>query len=116
MIPICLKEERNVEAKVVEKRKANSIGKGKQKSTCSNNRKENASVDLLHHRNGVVIHDELEIRIRQEKRRPDAIVVEKPKGTSMGKGQQTRTYANRGEENSMVRLFDNLLKLYKNGT
>ncbi|XP_058219869.1 uncharacterized protein LOC131330907 isoform X3 [Rhododendron vialii] len=58
-------EERNAKAKVVEKRKANSIGKGKQKSTCSNNGKENVSVDLLHHRNGVVIHDELEIRIRQ---------------------------------------------------
>ncbi|KAG5561267.1 hypothetical protein RHGRI_004335 [Rhododendron griersonianum] len=35
-------EERNVEAKVAEKRKANSIGKGKHKSTCSNNGKENA--------------------------------------------------------------------------
>ncbi|XP_058209700.1 uncharacterized protein LOC131322401 isoform X1 [Rhododendron vialii] len=101
-------EERNAKAKVVEKRKANSIGKGKQKSTCSNNGKENVSVDLLHHRNGVVIHDELEIRIRQEKRRADAIAVEKLKGTSMGKGKQTGTYANRGEENSKA-LNDNFI-------
>ncbi|XP_058219883.1 uncharacterized protein LOC131330353 [Rhododendron vialii] len=101
-------EERNAKAKVVEKRKANSIGKGKQKSTCSNNGKENVSVDLLHHRNGVVIHDELEIRIRQEKRMADAIAVEKLKGTSMGKGKQTGRYANRGEENSKA-LNDNFI-------
>ncbi|XP_058217651.1 uncharacterized protein LOC131328777 isoform X1 [Rhododendron vialii] len=101
-------EERNAEAKVAEKRKANSIGKGKQKSTCSNNGKENASVDLHHHRNGVVIHNELEIHIRQEKRRADVIAVQKLKGTSMGKGKQIGTYANRGEQNSTA-LNDNFI-------
>ncbi|KAE9457711.1 hypothetical protein C3L33_10385, partial [Rhododendron williamsianum] len=98
------------EAIAAEKLQANHMGKEKQKATGADKRKDNALVelrqhrnggvvirdelelricqgDLLHHRNGVVIRDELEIRICEEKRRADAIDVGKLKGTFMGKGK-----------------------------
>ncbi|KAF7141750.1 hypothetical protein RHSIM_Rhsim06G0134700 [Rhododendron simsii] len=101
-------KKRRVEAIAAEKLQANRMGKEKQKATGADKRKDNALGDLLHHRTGVVIRDELEISICEEKRRLDAIDVEKLKGTFMGKGKQNAPYANRGQENSMA-LNDNVI-------
>ncbi|XP_058218746.1 uncharacterized protein LOC131329562 [Rhododendron vialii] len=106
-IRIC-EEKRRVDAIDVEKLKGTSIGKGKQNAPYANRGQENSMVDLLHHRNGVVIRDDLEICICEKKRRADAIDVEKLKRTFVGKGKQNAPYANRGQENSTA-LNDNVI-------